>query len=347
MRLNCFKFFIFLLAAVLISAGTLIASDEKTPDSPVAIVNGVPISHDSFNRQFNEYRQGKATSPCQEILLTDDGIADRHPMRSGACQSLDPDSLAAMQSDFLETMISNELLYQESQHQNIDIPEIEIDASLYDLKSNYDNEADFFKDLDLMHMTEQEFKKEIQHDLAVRKLVYEKVEKNIIVTREEAKQYYENNRNSFTEPEQVRVSHILVAVPKGATEEQKAEARRKIEKIRDRINSGEAFAAVAKQSSECPTGAEGGDLGFICRGQTNDGAFDDTVFNIKPNEITIIWTRFGYDLLKVTAHKDRKEHSFEEVQEAVNSKVVQSKMKQSLETYINNLRGAAKIEKLT
>jgi hypothetical protein len=142
MRINWFRTFIVLLATVILSAGTTVASDQKTPDSPVAIVNGVPISRDNFNRQFNEYRQGKSTSPCQEILLSNTGIAEQRPMTSGACQSIDPDSLAAMQSDFLETMISNELLYQESQHQNVDIPEIEIDASLYALKCNYDNEAD-------------------------------------------------------------------------------------------------------------------------------------------------------------------------------------------------------------
>jgi peptidyl-prolyl cis-trans isomerase C len=252
-----------------------------------------------------------------------------------------------MQSDFLDIMIKNELLYQESQHQKIDIPETEIDAYLNTLKLNYDNEADFYRDLDLMHITEQELRKEIQHDLAVRKLIYEKVEKNIAVTPEEAKQYFENKRNSYTEPEQVRVSHILVAVPKGATEEQKAEARLKIEQIRDRIKNGEDFATLAKQVSDCPSGADGGDLGFICSGQTNDGPLEDTAFTIKPNQITIIWTHLGYDLLKVTGHKDRKEYSFEEVQEAVNRQVVQSKIKQVLETYINDLRSAAKIEKFS
>lgn len=345
MHIAPFKALTILFFALLISAGTLIAADQKSPDSPVAIVNNVPISRDSFNRQFNEYRQGKTSSPCQAILLSDDGTQDQHPMTSGACQSVDPDRLAALQSDFLDILINNELLFQESQHQNIDIPEIEIDAYLYDLKCNYDNEADFYKDLDLMRLSEQDLRKEIQHNLAARKLVYEKIEKNIIVTPEEAKKHYEDNRNSFTEPEQVRVSHILVAVPKGAPEKQKAEARLKIDQIRDRINSGEDFAAVAKQVSDCPSREKGGDLGFISRGQINDVPFEDTIFTCKPNEINIIWTHLGYDILKVTNHKDKKEHTFEEVQEEVNMQVVQSKKKAAMEKYINDLRSAAKIQK--
>jgi peptidyl-prolyl cis-trans isomerase C len=347
MHVNCLRTFIVSLATILLLAGTTVASDQKTPDSPVAIVNGVPISRDSFNRQFKEYRQGKATSSCQGMHLSSDGIADQQPTSPGACQPENPDRLAALQSDFLEIMINNELLFQESQHQNIDIPEIEIDAYLYDLKCSYDNDADFYKDLDLMHLSEQDLKKEIHHHLAGRKLVYEKIEKNIIVTPEEAKKYYEDNRSSFTEPEQVRVSHILVAVPTGAPETYKAEARLKIEQIRDRIKSGEDFAAVAKQTSECPSSENGGDLGFISRGQTNDAPFEDTIFTCKPNEINIIWTHFGYDLLRVTDHKDKKDYSFEEVREEVNRQIVESKKKGIMETYINNLRSAAKIEKLS
>jgi len=65
----------------------------------------------------------------------------------------------------------------------------------------------------------------------------------------------------------VRASHILIKVDPQADESQKAVAREKMEKIQQRLQKCEDFAALAKDFSQGPSSAKGGDLGYFSRGQ--------------------------------------------------------------------------------
>jgi peptidyl-prolyl cis-trans isomerase C len=181
--------------------------------------------------------------------------------------------------------------------------------------------------------------------VAVQKLVQEKVEKDIRVSSEESKKYYEDHRDTFTEPEQVRASHILAKVDSGADEKKKTEARMKIKKIRDRIKNGEDFATLAKALSEGPSSVNGGDLGFFARGQMVP-PFEEAAFALQPDQLSdIVETRFGYHLIRVTDRKAERKFTYEQVQDDVKNQVVQLKMKEAMNRYIKGLRETAKIQK--
>ncbi len=87
---------------------------------------------------------------------------------------------------------------------------------------------------------------------------------------------------------EVRASHLLVD-----TEEQ-------AQTLREEIVAGKAFAEVAKAVSKCPSGRNGGDLGFFGRGRMVP-EFDQAAFTQPVGEISEpIRTQFGYHLLVVT-----------------------------------------------
>ena len=87
---------------------------------------------------------------------------------------------------------------------------------------------------------------------------------------------------------EVRASHLLVD-----SEEQAAN-------LREEIVAGKAFAEVAKAVSKCPSGRNGGDLGFFGRGRMVP-EFDQAAFTQPVGEISEpIKTQFGYHLLVVT-----------------------------------------------
>jgi len=90
-------------------------------------------------------------------------------------------------------------------------------------------------------------------------------------------------------PNEVRASHILVE-----TKDQAAS-------LREEITSGtKEFAEAAKAVSKCPSGRNGGDLGFFGRGRMVP-EFDQAAFNQAEGEISEpIKTQFGYHLLVVT-----------------------------------------------
>ena len=105
-------------------------------------------------------------------------------------------------------------------------------------------------------------------------------------------------------PEQVKASHILVKVDAGADEAKKAEARKKIQEIQQKVKAGGDFEALATENSDCPSKAKGGDLGFFERGQMVK-PFEEAAFALKPGEVSgIVETQFGYHIIKVQEKKD-------------------------------------------
>lgn len=89
-----------------------------------------------------------------------------------------------------------------------------------------------------------------------------------------------------------RARHILVS-----TEEQ-------CESLKQQILDGADFAEIASQHSQCPSGAQGGDLGEFGRGEMVR-EFDEVVFNGELNTVHgPVRTQFGYHLLEITSRTD-------------------------------------------
>ena len=91
-------------------------------------------------------------------------------------------------------------------------------------------------------------------------------------TRKEIDLYYKTHRSKFHAPERIHVLHIVKNV-ESASERETASAA--MQKIQERLKSGEDFGAVADVESDCK--GNGGDLGWFPRGVMVD-EFDDVVF---------------------------------------------------------------------
>lgn len=74
--------------------------------------------------------------------------------------------------------------------------------------------------------------------------------------------------------------------------------------LKEEIEGGKEFTAVAKEHSNCPSGAQGGDLGEFGQGQMVP-EFDQVVFNDELNTVHgPVKTQFGYHLLEVTSRSE-------------------------------------------
>jgi peptidyl-prolyl cis-trans isomerase D len=129
-------------------------------------------------------------------------------------------------------------------------------------------------------------------------------------TDKEIQDYYNSNlKKLYTHPDEVHARHILIEVQPGATAEQKASAKAKAEGILKQLQSGADFAKLAKQDSDDPaTKMDGGDLGSFGRGQMIK-PFEDAVFSMKPGELRLVETKFGFHVVKLDtltpAHTDK------------------------------------------
>ena len=112
-----------------------------------------------------------------------------------------------------------------------------------------------------------------------------------------------NAKTRFTHPDQVHARHILIAVPAGATDNEKAAAKTKALDVLKQAQSGGDFAKLAAKYSDDPSNKlQGGDLGSFGRGQMVK-PFEDAVFAMKPGQITMVETRFGFHIVKLEEFK--------------------------------------------
>jgi peptidyl-prolyl cis-trans isomerase D len=152
------------------------------------------------------------------------------------------------------------------------------------------------------------------------------VRKQVRVSPEEVKQYFEERRKQFEPAEERRARHILITTPPNASVEQKAKARaRAAELLAQAQKAPKRFAELAKENSEDPgSAAEGGDLGFFPRGRMVK-PFDDAVFGLKQGEIAgPIETQYGYHVILLEEIKSPAGPRFETAAKEVEAELIQT-----------------------
>ncbi|MFN2267706.1 MAG: SurA N-terminal domain-containing protein [Desulfonatronovibrio sp.] len=119
------------------------------------------------------------------------------------------------------------------------------------------------------------------------------------VSSEEIEDYYHANIDDFSRDEQVSARHILIAVDQNASQEEKDQALASINEIKDKLDQGADFAALASEYSDGPSAADGGDLGKFGRGQMVP-EFEEVAFSLEPGVVSEpVQTQFGWHLIKV------------------------------------------------
>lgn len=313
-----------LVVLFLVMASSLTwAAEKKAPGDKVAVVNGVTISKETYDRELNFFVR-RAAPGGQKI----------------------PDvQMAQMKNDVLESLIDRELLYQESQKKGIQVKSEAVSDQLQKIQQRYPSKEEFNKLLSNMGLTESDVQMQIARGMAIQELIDKEVTEKIKVSDEETRSFYDKNPQLFQQPEQVKASHILIKVEADAPDDQKAEARKKIEAVQQKVQKGEDFAALAKTYSEGPSGPRGGDLGYFKRGQMVK-PFEEAAFSLKTNETSeIVETRFGYHLIKVNDKKPAKKMTYAEVKDRLNDHLKKQKTDSETSAYIETLREDAKIEK--
>jgi len=348
-------FSIVLLALIFATNGS--AADEKTPQTEVIKNNKAkvekaekkqaPQSDDKTNVADSDNDAKVAVvngSVIRQSALDRDLLAIRKRFTSSG-KALKESQLPAIRKEVLENLINRTLLLQESVKQGIKVDDKLIKKQMAEMKKRYDNAADFEKKLEEANLSAKDLKKQIQVGMAVQQLIDLKFVQKITITNQEAKTYYEGNIQRFSQPEQVKASHILIKVDPKADETKTKEAKDKIEKIQKKVKDGEDFAALAKEFSEGPSAPKGGDLGYFGPGRMVK-PFETAAFKMKPDEVSdIVKTRFGYHLIKVTDKKAAKQVTFEEVQDKLKNFLKQQKVQKEVDVYIKQLKESAQIER--
>ena len=319
-----FRVLVTTLALLLLASPTLLAGQKEPSKDTVAVVNGVEISRADFDAEISRARQQFA----------------------GLGQPMSTARLSKIKKDVLESLIGRELLYQTSQKHGIKVDEATINNQLAMQKKRFPSETEFNKVLSKNNLSEAAMRVQLERNMAIKEFIDKQFVQNVTISDKESKAYYESKPEYFKQPEQVQASHILIKIDSEADESQKAQARKKIEKIQKRLQKGEDFAALAKEFSQCPSKAKGGDLGYFQRGQMVP-AFEQVAFALKPGAVSdIVETRFGYHLIKVIGKKPETTIPYKDVKDKLEQHLKREKIQKEVTLYVEKLKEKAKVEKV-
>ena len=272
----------------------------------------------------------------------------------------------------LDQMIDEKLILQEVKKKKIRVSKRELEHGIEQIKSRFDSEDEFKKELIRENMTEAKFRERTEQQLMAMKLIdlevrakllpptdaevkaiYDKI-KLIIDGKELPEKVSEQEKRDLTAlariiertySELVRAKHILIRSDKDDPIREQTAAKRKIQDIQKRIKSGKDFSELAELYSEDTASARrGGDLGYFTRGDMVE-EFEKVAFRLPVGEISdIVKTEFGYHLIKVDEKRAARRISFDELKNDLTEYIIGKKAEEKYADWIKNLRANATIK---
>lgn len=278
------------LASVPVQIG--FASERHLVDGIAAVIGDEVILESELDEElyFYKMRTGRLTIPESEVR--------------------------EVRGRILEEMIDEKLLVVMARRDSIEVSQEELDAEVEDrfeeIKAQFDSEEALDAELAAKSLTRDEIERIYRSDTKRRMLaeryarseVYSKID----VTWGEVEDYYREHGDEIARvPERLEIQGILV-VPE-VPEEAKERAIARLNEVKERLSWGESFAELAREYSDDPSAAQGGDLGYFGRGMMVP-EFEDAVFALEPGEISgIVPTQFGFHVIELLDKDNDRVHA--------------------------------------
>jgi len=249
-----------------------------------------------------------------------------------------------------EQAIGGKLLLARATQLDMPVEEAAIDAKVADIVRQVGGRDNFAQILARQGMSEDDLRKEIVKGCRVDALVEQACGGVPEPTEQDVADYYAAHQADFVTQPQVLAQHILVKT-EGLDAADKAQALEKIQAIRARVvgagdagEVGQAFCAEAKEHSDCPSGAQGGSLGWFGPGMMVP-EFDQAAFAMKCGEVSdVIETQFGYHIILKTDEKAGGPQTLVDVADQVRDLLRHEARGRAMDAFVAELREKAKVE---
>jgi peptidyl-prolyl cis-trans isomerase SurA len=333
------------LVAFCLFTGALLAGVAGCHRAPgpnvVATVNGKPI----YRAEMEKLYQATVVNSQQKPASAEEADIQR--------------------LNVLKGMIENEIMMQEAAKLNLVASDEDVNAQLTQAKAPYTQE-EFDQRLKEQGMTLDDLKREIQTSLTAKKVQNREIESKINITDAQIADYYNSHKADFDliEP----TYHVAWIFVTGANTQQAsnlqdnkaqgdADARKKIETLHNRLDSGQDFSAVAMQYSEDPnTSSSGGDLGFIPESQLKAyPEMYDAISKLKPDQYSSVIPAYrgngperrqiGYAIYKLIALEPAGQRQLNDprVQQAIHDMLHDREEQLLRAAYIETLNDEARV----
>lgn len=207
-----------------------------------------------------------------------------------------------LRTQVMERLVVNRLQTQRAAEAGIRIDDRELNEVLGNIAAQNGLTLAAFADavrkdgMDFLSVREQ-----VRDEVLVARVKQKEVDSRVVVTDQDIALFLANR--SALDDSEYRLSHILVALPEGATAEQREAARTKAEGLLARLRKGEDFAQLAASSSDGQQALQGGDLDWR-KGSALPGLFASTVSKLKQDDVSeVLESAGGFHIIKLTGKR--------------------------------------------
>ncbi|WP_433973919.1 peptidylprolyl isomerase [Tunturiibacter lichenicola] len=275
-----------------------------------------------------------------DVERAEEGLAQEN-QQTGASAA----EAAERQRNLLRDMIDKQLLLSRGKELGIN-GDAEVIRRLDEIRKQ--NKMDTMEDLEKAARQQgvsfEDFKAGIRDNVITQQVVRDEVGRRLQMTQGQEQAYYDAHKQEFTQPEQIKLSEILIPTAADADDAAVAQAKAKAETVEAKLKAGSKFEDMAEAFSGGPTADKGGDLGLYKRGALAK-VLEDQTFGLKAGEWTApIRTRQGFVILKVTDHVDTGVPPIKDIEPQIQEAMYSEQMQPALRAYLTKLREEAYID---
>lgn len=282
-----------------------------------------------------------------EPITTYDVEREREAMEKGLDEKAlrDAAGKAQLREVALNSLINKKLIEQKIKELDVKITDEEVRQTIEDVKkSNNISQDNLVEALAARGVSFDEYKTQIREQLERLRLISLEVRSKIQVSEQEIRAYYDANPKMFQVDEAFRVRQIFFKVAPQASEQERKLITDTAEKALREAKDGSDFAALAKKFSEDSSAKEGGDLGFLKKGDVLP-EIEGALAKMKPGEISgLIRTPAGIHIIKLEEFRQGRQRGFEAAKQEIEDILYKKKSEERFNQWMEDLRKNASIE---
>jgi parvulin-like peptidyl-prolyl isomerase len=292
---------IFLIAAC--------GGEESVPSDAVAVVDGQEIPRAQFDALLEQTKAGYKQQ-------------GRDVPKAGTPE------FTTLKTNIVAYLVQRAQFEEKAKELGIDITDGQIDAELAKIKKDFfgGSDAKMQAQLKKQNITLDSLERDIRAKLIQEKL-YAKVTGDVTVTDKEVRDYYDQHKDLYGQPESREVRHILV------------EKKSLADDLYAQLQGGGNFAQLAKKYSKDPgSAAQGGKL-TVSKGQTVP-EFDKLAFELKTGELgKPVHTQYGWHIIQaLSAVKPAQVQPFAKVEAQIKAQLLQTKKSNAMTKWVDDVK---------
>jgi len=324
---------IFLFALLFLVSTGVQAGEPETPSAgkekgaalskPVASVNGIEIRWSDLQKAMEE-------------RIPETGHRNLSQRR-----------LAEIQTEELNKLIGQEILFQEAQRLKIKVKPESVEAEMRKIESRFPSEEKYRQALKTQGLTLEDIRSGVERYLAIKQMTDQEVRSKINISDDQMKRYYDGHQEQFKRPPQIRLRILLIRVDPSGLKADWDKARQKAQELADRARKGEDFAKLVREDSDdTELKAKGGDTGLLHQGRLPYAELEGVAYDRDVGSISDpVQTLYGFVVFKVEEKQPAQRMAFDDLNKDLLRKEMQeSATDAKLKEWMDGLRAKAEIK---